>query len=88
MKMLDINGIINFGNRLSKKRNDMAPEDWESLVNHYFHGNYRSIEKFIFLSKHSLRTLAEFDRNPQLSLNGLYRAVSDIINKNMEAPMK
>ena len=75
MKMLDINGIINIGNRLSKKRSELSDESWENFVNYYFNGNHKAIDKFIFLSQHSLTTIAEFDRYPQLSLNGLYRSV-------------
>ena len=81
MKMLDINGIINFGNRLSKKKDNLSEERWEALVNYYFSGNFKGIDKFIFLSKHPLVTIAEFDRNPQLSLNGICRAVESVVKK-------
>lgn len=85
MKMLDINGIINFGNRLSKKKADLPEKDWYSFVEHYFCGNHKAIDKFIFLSKHPLITISEFDRNPQLSLNGLYRTVTDKITSFKKA---
>jgi len=73
--MLDINGIIEFGSKISKKKNSMSSDSWRFFTVKYFQGNFDSLNKFIFLSKHSVITQKEFDKNPQLSLNSLYKRV-------------
>ena len=73
--MLDINGIINFGNKISKKKDSMGSDSWRFFVVKYFQGNFDSLNKFIFLSKHSVVTKEEFDKNPQLPLNSLHKRV-------------